>query len=84
MPARLAARGKSQAALRADLFRQLGVAESAKYSSMPVVLRLDLTKNLALSHAADFHHGLLGSAFIAGSRLMCNPEYKRCLLCKKG
>ncbi len=28
---------------------------------MTVVLRLGLTKNLSLSHAADFHHGLLGS-----------------------
>ena len=55
----LAARGKTQAALRADLLRHLGVAESAKYSSMTVALRLDLTKNLSLSHAADFHHGLL-------------------------
>ena len=27
---------------------------------MPVVWRLDLTKNLSLSHAPDFHHGLLG------------------------
>ncbi len=57
--AALAARGKSRAVLRADLFRQLCVARSAKYSSMSVVWRLDLTKNLSLSHAADFHHGLL-------------------------
>ena len=56
----LAARGKSQPAPRADLFRQLCVPESAKYSSMPVVRRLDLTKNLSLSAADDFHHGLLG------------------------
>ncbi len=35
----LAARGKSQAAPRADLFRQLYVAESAKYDRMTVVLR---------------------------------------------
>ena len=54
----LAARGKSRAALRADLVRQLCVAKSAIYSSMTVVSRLDLTKNLSLSHAADFHHGL--------------------------
>ncbi len=27
---------------------------------MPVVSRLDLAKNRSLSHAADFHHGLLG------------------------
>ncbi len=52
----LAASGKTPAALRADLFRQLGVAKSAKYSSMTVVSRLDLTKNLSLSYAADFHH----------------------------
>ncbi len=56
----LATRGKSRAALRADLFRQLCVAESAKYSSMTVVQRLDPTNNLSLSHATDFHHGLLG------------------------
>ena len=55
----LAARGKSQAALRAALFRHLCVAKSAKYSSMPVVSRLDMTKNCSLSHSADFHHGLL-------------------------
>ncbi len=29
---------------------------------MAVVLRLDLAKNLSLSHATDFHHGLLGPA----------------------
>ncbi len=61
-PEPLAAHGKSQTAPRADLFRQLCVAKSAKYSSMPVVLRLDLTKNLSPSPAADFHHGLLGDA----------------------
>ncbi len=55
----LAARGKSQAALRADLSRQLCVAESAKYSSMTVVPCLDLTKNLLLPLAADFHTSLL-------------------------
>ena len=70
----LAARGKTRAALRADLFRQLCVAESAKYSSMPVVQRLDLTKNLSLSHAADFRHGLLvqvaeGAQLFQGRRI---------------
>ncbi len=45
-----------QTAPRADLFRQLCVAKSAKYSSMPVVWRLDLTKNLSLSLAAAFSH----------------------------
>jgi len=55
----LRARGKSRAALRADLFRRLSVARSSKYSRMTVVSRLDLAKNLSLSHAADFHHRLL-------------------------
>ena len=55
----LAARGRSQSALRADFFRQLCVPKFAKYSSMPVIWRLDLTKNLSLSPADDFCHGLL-------------------------
>ena len=45
---------------RADLFRQLCVAKSATYSSMPVVSCLDLPKNLSLSAAAEFHTSLLG------------------------
>ena len=60
MACALADRGRSRTALRVDLFRQLGVAKSAKYSSMPVVWRLDLTKNLSLSARSDFYHGLLG------------------------
>ncbi|MCG8462293.1 MAG: hypothetical protein MI919_38910 [Holophagales bacterium] len=55
----LAARGKSRVALRAAFFRQLFVAKSRKTTSIPAILRLDLTKNCSLSPATDFHHGLL-------------------------
>nr|XP_061807106.1 spore coat polysaccharide biosynthesis protein SpsC-like [Nerophis lumbriciformis] len=55
----LAARGKSRAALRAALFRQLCVAKSRKIPDIPALSRLDLTKNHSLSLASDFCHGLL-------------------------
>ncbi len=55
-----AARGESQTAPRADLFRQLSVAEYRDTTSIPAIRRLDLTKNLSLWNAEHFHPGLLG------------------------
>ncbi len=55
----LAARGESQTAPSADLFRQLGVPESRETTSIPAIRRLDLTKNLSL----------LGADFVAVERL---------------
>jgi len=55
----LTTRGKTRAALRAGLFRQIGVGKSLKISDLPAIFRLDLTENSSLSHAADFRHGLL-------------------------
>jgi len=55
----LGARGESQTASRADLLRQLCVAEPRNTPGIPAVRRLDLTKNLSLSLAEHFHHGLL-------------------------
>jgi hypothetical protein len=54
----LAARGKTRAALRAGLFRQIGVGKSRKIADIPAIFRLDLTENSSLSQAGDFHHGL--------------------------
>ncbi len=43
---------------RADLFRQLCVAESTKYSTMPVILYLALPETSRSCLATDFHYGL--------------------------
>jgi len=59
-----AARGESQTASRAGLFRQLGVAEPRNTPGIPAVRRLDLTKNPSPSLAEHFHHGLLGLALL--------------------
>jgi hypothetical protein len=58
--AHLEARGENQTAPRPDLFRQAFVAEPRNTPGMPAVRRLDLTKNLSVSLAEHFHHGLLG------------------------
>ncbi len=55
----LAACGKSQTALRADLFRHNCVPESLKITNIHAILRLVLTKNFSLSFAEHFHHRLL-------------------------
>ena len=55
-----AARGESQTAPRADLFRQLCVPEFRDTTSIPAIRRLDLTKNLSLWSAEHFRHGLPG------------------------
>ncbi len=55
----LAARGESQTAPRADLFRQPSVPESRDTTSIPAIRRLGLTKNLSLWIAEHFHPGLL-------------------------
>ena len=61
----LAVRGESQTAPRADLFRQLCVAEPRNIPDIPAVRRLDLAKNLSLSIAVHFHHGLLAALVLA-------------------
>jgi hypothetical protein len=61
----LTARGKTRAALRTGLFRQIGVGKSRKISDIPSILRLDLTENPSLSQAGDFHHGLLNHAALS-------------------
>ena len=55
----LGARGKSQTAPRAVLFRHLCVAKPRYIPDMPAVWRLDLAKNASLSIAEHFYHGLL-------------------------
>jgi len=41
---------------------ELGVAKPRNSPGIPAVCHLDLTKNLPLSFAVDFHHGLLDIA----------------------
>jgi len=70
----LAACGKTQAALRAGLFRRLCVGKSRNILGFPTIFRLDPAKKSSLSPTAGFHHRLLTARRWPSLR----PPVRRC------